>query len=48
MCAAFVEYPSMFMTRATSIKVLATRDAAEKWLRKNEPEGVAFEYEVLE
>jgi hypothetical protein len=27
---------------------LATTEAAEKWLEENDPEGVAFEYEVLE
>jgi hypothetical protein len=26
----------------------AITDAAEKWLEENDPEGVAFEYEVLE
>jgi hypothetical protein len=30
------------------IKVFATTDAAETWLEENDPEGVAFEYEVLE
>jgi hypothetical protein len=25
-----------------------TTDAAEKWFEENDPEGVAFEYEVLE
>ena len=30
------------------IKVFATTDAAERWLDENDPEGVAFEYEVLE
>lgn len=30
------------------IKVFATQDAAEKWFEENDPEGVAFEYEVLE
>ena len=29
-------------------KVFATADAAEKWFEENDPEGVAFEYEVLE
>jgi hypothetical protein len=29
-------------------KVFATTDAAEKWFEENDPEGVAFEYEVLE
>ena len=30
------------------IKVFADQDAAETWFEKNDPEGVAFEYEVLE
>ena len=30
------------------IKVLANQDVAETWFEKNDPEGVAFEYEVLE
>jgi len=30
------------------VKVFATTDAAEKWFEKSDPEGVAFEYEVLE
>ena len=30
------------------LKVFATTDAAEKWLEENDPEGVAFEYDVLE
>ena len=30
------------------IKVFAIADAAEKWFEENDPEGVAFEYEVLE
>ncbi|WP_275198489.1 hypothetical protein [Bradyrhizobium sp. CSA207] len=30
------------------VKVFATVDAAEKWFEENDPEGVAFEYEVLE
>ena len=30
------------------LKVFATTDAAETWLAENGPEGVAFEYEVLE
>jgi hypothetical protein len=33
---------------AEHVKVFATTDAAEKWLEENDPEGVAFEYEVLE
>jgi hypothetical protein len=30
------------------IKVFANVDAAEKWFEENDPEGVAFEYEVIE
>ena len=30
------------------IKVFANVDAAEKWFEENDPEGVAFEYPVLE
>jgi hypothetical protein len=29
------------------VKVFATTDAAEKWFEENDPEGVAFEYEVI-
>jgi hypothetical protein len=30
------------------LKVFANADAADTWLEENEPEGVAFEYEVLD
>jgi hypothetical protein len=30
------------------IKVFGNVDAAETWFEENDPEGVAFEYEVLE
>jgi len=30
------------------LKVFASEEAAERWLQENDPEGVAFEYEVLE
>jgi hypothetical protein len=30
------------------IKVFANADAAATWFAENEPEGVAFEYQVLE
>ena len=33
-------------TRSTS-GVFANADAAEKWFEENDPEGVAFEYDVL-
>jgi hypothetical protein len=29
-------------------KVFATSKAANEWFRENDPEGVAFEYEVIE
>ncbi len=28
------------------VKVFASREAADRWLAKNEPEGVAWEYPV--
>ena len=34
--------------RGISRKVFANKDAAEAWFAKNDPEGVAFEYDVLE
>jgi hypothetical protein len=30
------------------LKVFANLEAAERWLEENNPEGVAFEYDVLE
>jgi len=30
------------------LKVFANVDAAETWFEENDPEGAAFEYEVLE
>jgi hypothetical protein len=33
---------------ADHLKVFASEEAAEKWFAENDPEGVAFEYEVLE
>ena len=30
------------------LKVFGNQDAAETWFEENDPEGVAFEYEVLE
>jgi hypothetical protein len=30
------------------LKVFASADAADEWFKENDPEGVAFEYEVLE
>ena len=33
---------------AEHFKVFANPDAAETWFEQNDPEGVAFEYEVLD
>jgi len=30
------------------LKVFASEAAAETWLQENDPEGIVFEYEVLE
>jgi hypothetical protein len=30
------------------IKVFASQEVAEAWFQENDPEGVAFEYPVLE
>jgi hypothetical protein len=30
------------------LKVFANPDAADDWFKKNDPEGVVFEYEVIE
>jgi hypothetical protein len=30
------------------LKVFANEEPMEKWFEENDPEGVAFEYEVLE
>jgi hypothetical protein len=33
---------------ADQIKVFAIQDAAQTWFEENDPEGMAFEYQVLE
>jgi hypothetical protein len=30
------------------LKVFATSETADEWLKENDPEGVTFEYEVIE
>jgi hypothetical protein len=30
------------------LKVFATSELADEWFKENDPEGVAFEYEILE
>ena len=34
--------------RGEDLKVFATEEVARAWIEENDPEGVAFEYEVLE
>ena len=38
----------MLLVAAQKVMVNATVDAAERWLEENAPEGVAFEYDVIE
>ena len=33
---------------ADHLKVFATPELADEWLKENDPEGVAFGYEVIE
>jgi hypothetical protein len=40
--------PSKQIGDEDHLKVFANVDAAKKWFEENDPEGVAFEYEVLE
>jgi hypothetical protein len=40
--------PASRLATRTTWKVFATEDAADTWLQENDPEGVAFEYKVLE
>jgi hypothetical protein len=36
------------LATSTHLKVFATAELADEWFKENDPEGVAFEYEVLE
>jgi hypothetical protein len=36
----------VYVNTGKHLKVFATADAAAKWFEENDPEGVAFEYEV--
>lgn len=36
------------MVDAARTKVFATPEAADKWFKENDPEGVVFGYEVIE
>jgi stringent starvation protein B len=49
-CAcALRNYPVFVPVRLRGIsrKVFANQDAAEAWFAENDPEGVAFDYEVI-
>ena len=48
MCVAKVPVFAPVRLRGISRKVFANQDAAEAWFAENDPEGVAFEYEVIE
>ena len=48
MCVAKVPAFIPVRLRGISRKVFANKDAAETWFEENDPEGVAFEYDVLE
>ena len=47
MCVAKVPVFVPARIRDISRKVFANQDAAEAWFAENDPEGVAFEYEVI-
>jgi hypothetical protein len=40
--------PDTVLATPGHLKVFADEEAANRWLEENDPEGVAFEYEVLE
>ena len=48
MCVAKLPGICSRNTTGISLKVFANADAADTWLEEKDPEGVAFEYEVLE
>ena len=37
---------NVWVYQGKELKVFASADAAQKWFDENDPEGVAFEYEV--
>jgi hypothetical protein len=47
-CAMRSHITSKQVGDADHIRVFANQDAAETWFEENDPEGVAFEYEILE
>jgi hypothetical protein len=42
--------PQLLFTKRSSTRIgcLGLKGAAETWFEENDPEGVAFEYDVLE
>jgi hypothetical protein len=46
--ALLVKLSNAADARARTIVYLTGRWAAERWFEENDPEGVAFEYDVLE
>ena len=40
------EKPGIFSVPNAHVKVFASLEVAETWFEENDPEGVAFEYEV--
>jgi hypothetical protein len=48
MMAVFYVNTAVQVGDVEHVKLLATEDAAKAWLDENDPEGVAFEYDVLD
>lgn len=45
---AQLEKPTVWIYKQDEeLKVFATEEAAKVWLDENDPEGIAFEYDVL-
>jgi hypothetical protein len=40
--------PARKSATSTTPRFFATAEAANRWFEENDPEGVAFEYEVIE
>ena len=40
--------PASRLANPSTSRFFVTKNAAQTWFEKNDPEGVAFEYEVLE
>lgn len=44
---AAIEAMTVWVYQSKELKVFATAEAAQAWFDKNDPEGVAFEYEII-